>query len=289
MTTKRATPSIWRRRVGAQLRRWREDAKVPAGEAARRMGMDNSRFSRVERGYYRVSRAEVLALAELLGVDDEAAVSEVARVAEQPAGAGWWAPYTQRIGQNYLDFIELESSAVNIRIHHPVIVPGPLQSPGYIREIITRAPNGVSKEQAEVLVSIRVARQEILARTDRPMTLHALVPEAAFRATFEQGPALMRDQIRRLVDISEMPNVTLQVTPLAIHPSYVANGAITLMGFEHPWTPVASVDSTLGGSHTDEPAQVGFLEREFKGIAAAALPVDRSRELLNEYLEGHHK
>lgn len=275
--------------MGAQLRRWREEAGVPAGDAARRMGMESSRFSRVERGYYRVSRQEVLDLAAKLGVDDPEGVEEVARAAEQPAGAGWWAPYTGRIGQNYLDFIELESSSTDIRIHHPVIVPGPLQSPGYIREMITRALTAVSREHAEALVNIRVARQEILSRTDRPVKLHALVPESAFHAKFEQGPALMRDQVRRLLDVSDTPNVTLQIVPLTAHPTYGANGAITLMGFQHPWVPVASVDSPMGGNHTEEPRQVDFLEKEFQGIASVALPVDKSRDVLNEYLEGFYK
>lgn len=250
--------------------------------------MDSSRFSRVERGYYRISREQVLDLTKKLGVDDPEGVEEVARAAEQPPGAGWWAPYAHRIGQNYLDFIELESSATEIRIHHPVIVPGPLQSPGYIREMITRALTAVSKEQAEVLVNIRFARQEILTRTDRPVKLHALVPEVAFRAQFEQGP-LMRDQLRRLLDLTDMPNVTLQIIPLTAHPTYGANGAITLMGFKHPWVPVASVDSPMGGNHTEEPEQVDFLEREFRGIASIALPAERSRDVINEYLEGLYK
>lgn len=271
------------------MRRWREEAGVPAGDAARRMGMDNSRFSRVERGYYRVSRQEVQQLAELLGVDDPEGVEEVARAAELPPGAGWWAPYAHRIGQNYLDFIELEADSDDIRIHHPSIVPGPLQCPGYVREIITRGPTAVSAADAEMLVTIRIARQEILTRTDRPVKLHALVPESAFHARFEQGPALMRDQLRRLLDVSDMPNVTLQIIPLTAHPTYGSNGAMTLLGFRRPWVPVASVDNPMGGVHTEDPEQVTFLEKDFNGIGSIALPVERSREVISEYLEGLHK
>jgi hypothetical protein len=253
------------------------------------MQMDGPRFSRVERGYYRVSREEVYGLTSKLGVDDPEGVEEVARAAEQPAGAGWWAPYVGRVGQNYLDFIEMEADATDIRIHHPSIVPGPLQSPGYVREIITRGPTAVSEAQAEMLVSIRIARQEILTRTDHLMKLHALVPESAFHATFEQGPALMRDQLRRLLDVSDMPQVTLQIIPLTAHPTYGSNGAMNLMRFRHPWVPVASVDNPMGGTHTEDPEQVTFLANDFHGIAAIALPAERSREVITEYLEGLHK
>lgn len=262
---------------------------MSSGEAAKLMGMDGPRWSRVERGYYRSARDEVYGLCAKLGIDDPEGVEEVARAAEEPAGAGWWAPYVGRIGQNYLDFIELESEATDIRIHHPVIIPGALQSPGYVREMITRALTAVSAAQAEVLVNVRIARQEILTRTNRPVQFHALIPESAFHAKFESGPALMRDQLRRLLDVSDMPNVTLQIVPLTAHPTYGSNGAMTLMGYRRPWVPVASVDNPMGGTHTEDPEQVDFLEREFQGIASIALPVDKSRDVLNEYLEGLHK
>ncbi|MCC2275444.1 helix-turn-helix domain-containing protein [Streptomyces sp. ET3-23] len=275
--------------MGAQLRRWREAVEMPSGDIARAMGWSQARFSRVERGYYRITREEVYSLCAKLGVDDPDGVEEVARVAEEPTGTGWWAPYAGRIGQNYMDFIELEAEAETIRVQHPVIIPGPLQSPGYVREMIARAPTAVSAERAELLVSIRMARQEILARTEKPVKVHALVPESSFHAQFESGPAIMRDQLRRLLDVSDMPNVTVQIVPLTAHPTYGANGAMTLLTFRQPWTMVASIDNPMGGTHTEDPDQVEFLEREFDGIASIALPVDESRDLVSKYLEGLHK
>lgn len=262
---------------------------MKSGDAAKLMGWDTTRFSRIERGLYRISGDEVRDLCAKLGVDDKPAVDEVAKVAEEPPGAGWWAPYTDRVSPNYLDFIELEAEAETIRIQHPVVIPGPLQSPGYVREMITRAPTAVSAEQAEMLVSIRMARQEVLTRTEKPVKVHALVPESAFHAKFSSGPAIMRDQLRRLIDASDMPNVRLQIVPLTAHPTFGANGAMTILSFRHPWTMVASVDNPMGGTHTEDPAQVSFLEREFDGIASIALPADKSRDLLTEYLEGPHK
>ncbi|GAB2779133.1 helix-turn-helix transcriptional regulator [Streptomyces daliensis] len=266
------------------MRRWR--GTVRSGDAAKLMGWDTTRLSRIERGTYRVSDEEVRTLCQRLGVDDPDGVEEVARAAEQPLGEGWWAAYAGRIGQNYLDFIELEAEAQTLQVQHPVIVPGLLQSPGYVREMITRRPTAVSPEHAEMLVAIRLARQAVLSTATR---LHALVPESALHATFESGPAIMRDQIRKLLDASEMANVELQIIPLTTHPTYGSSGAITLLSYKHPWAKVASVDGPMGGSHTDDAAQVSFLEREFAAIAEIALTVDKSRDLLNEYLEGPHK
>ncbi|MFI5749107.1 helix-turn-helix domain-containing protein [Streptomyces sp. NPDC051644] len=284
MTQKRATPTIKRRRVGGQLRRWRGSMK--SGDAAKLMGWDTTRLSRIERGTYRISGKEVGDFCTKLEVDDPAGIEEVARVAGEPMGEGWWAAYAGRIGQNYLDFIELEADAESLQIQHPVIIPGLLQSPGYVREMITRAPTAVSPAHAEMLVSIRLARQGILSKA---VKLHCVVPESALHAKFESGPAIMRDQIRKLLDVSEMPNVELQLTPLTTHPTYGSNGAITVLAYKHPWAKVASVDNPMGGNHTDDFQQVSFLEKEFEAIAEIALPADKSRDLLNEYLEGLHQ
>ncbi|MFF0728045.1 helix-turn-helix domain-containing protein [Streptomyces sp. NPDC004134] len=284
MAQKRATPTIKRRRVGGQLRRWMEPMK--SGDAARLMGWDTTRLSRILRGTYRISGDDVRAFCGKLGVDDPAGVDEVARAAEEPVGEGWWAAYARRIGRNYLDFIELEAEAQTLQIQHPVIVPGLLQSPGYMREMITRRPTTVSPAHAEMLVSIRLARQAVLSKAT---TLHALVPESALHAKFESGPAIMRDQIRKLLDASQMTNVDLQLIPLTAHPTFGSLGAITVLSYRHPWVKVASVDNSLGGSHIDDVEQVSFLGKEFAAIADIALPVDKSREVLSDYLEGLRK
>ncbi|MFJ1662429.1 helix-turn-helix domain-containing protein [Streptomyces anthocyanicus] len=284
MTQKRATPTLTRRRVGGQLRRWIGTAK--AGDIAKQMQWDGTRLSRILKGTYRISADDIRKLADIVGVDDPEAVEEVVRAAKEPLNSAWWKPYAGSIGQNYLDFIELESDARELQIHHPAILPGLLQSPGYVREMITRAPTAVSPEHAEILVAIRQARQVVLNKVRR---LHALVPESALHATFESGPALMRDQILRLLDLSAMPNVELQLIPLTAHPTYGSNGAITIMSFKHPWAKVASTDSPMGGNHTEDAQQVGFLEKDFAAIAGIARPVDQSRDVLHQYLEGLHQ
>jgi hypothetical protein len=255
---------------------------------ARKVGWDVTRLSRIERGLYRIASDEVRHLCDVLGVDDAEAVEEVARVAEAPPGRGWWAPYVDQISGAYLDFIELEAQAESVRICHPGIIPGPLQTATYAREIISRSATAGERHTTEMLVNIRIARQEVLTRQQRPVDFHALVPEAALHARFETGPALMRDQIRKLLDMSELPNVTLQLLPLTTHPAYGSDGALTVLGFHHPWLPIGSVDNQLGGSHTEDPTDVGFLVREFNHIASVAFSADRTREVLNEHLEGLH-
>ncbi|MEU6932894.1 DUF5753 domain-containing protein [Streptomyces sp. NPDC046374] len=286
---KRATPTVMRRRVGGQLRRWRGD--MPSGTAAKKMGWDSVKLGRIERGLYRISADEVRQYAgDVLAVDDAIGIEAVAEAAEEPVGGGgWWRAYENEISPALYDFVQLENRARTVRLQHGSIVPGPLQSPAYVREIITRSTSTVTPKMAEVLIAVRLARQEILTRTEKPVHLHAIVPESAFHTVFESGPSIMRDQLRKLIDLSALPNITLQILPLTAHPTFGSNGASTMLTFDHPWASVASVDNPMGGTHTEEPKAVSYLENEFKGISSAALPVDKSREVLTEYLEGTTK
>lgn len=256
---------------------------MPSGEAARAMGWSGARFSRIERGYYRITHDEVFDLCAKIGVDDPEGIAEVARVAEEPTGTGWWAPFADKVIEAYLDFLELEAEAETIRVMHPKVIPGLVQSPGYVREIHSSARS--SRSSPESLIAIRLARQEVLSRAK----FHGLVSESAFHARFNNNTGVMKDQLRKLIDASNMENVTLQILPLTAHPSIGSNGAMTILTFRHPWASVGSIDNPMGGSHTYDPDQVSYLEAEFESIASAALPVGESRELLNEYLEGLHK
>ncbi|EFG65050.1 xre family toxin-antitoxin system, antitoxin component [Streptomyces sp. SPB074] len=283
MVQKRAVPTIKRRRVGAQLRRWRGPMK--SGDAAKLMGWDITRLSRIERGTYRVSSEEVRAFAAKLGVDDPEGVEEVALAAEEPAGAGWWVPYTGHVQADLLDFVQMEAEADVIRVQHYSVVPGLLQSPAYMRELIAHEAR-LDARQVGMLINLRLARQSVLGNLTR---LHAIVPEAALYPRFEDNPGIMRDQMRRLLDVSDMPNIDLQVLPLTAHPKYGSNGATTLLDFKHPWTSVASVDGPSGGFHTEDADLVAFQSVEFRSIANVALPFSETRDLLREHLERLHK
>ncbi|MFD5425496.1 helix-turn-helix domain-containing protein [Streptomyces sp. NPDC127084] len=276
------------RRVGEQLARWRTDAELNVREAAHRAGIDFTRLSRLERAAYRVPAQDVRKLAAAYGINDERAVAAVAAAAEEPPGRGWWAPYKDRLAQPYLDFIELEADATDLRVHHPAVVPGLAQTPGYARELIRRSAQEVIEERAETLVAARLGRQEVLSRAPSQVRVRFLVAESALHAQFDTGPAVMRDQIDRLIDLSRRRGITVQILPLGMHPAYGSGGALTLLGFDHPWLPAASVDTPLGGEHTDDPAEVSRLEAEFEFIASAALSADESRAVLKAHLERVH-
>ena len=63
-------------------------------------------------------------------------------------------------------------------------------------------------------VSVRMARQAVLTR-EPPPTLWAILDEGVVRRAVGGG-AVMRRQLRRLVEAAEMSMITVQVLPFAV-------------------------------------------------------------------------
>ncbi|MFJ6722503.1 helix-turn-helix transcriptional regulator [Streptomyces sp. NPDC091259] len=284
--TRRKLPalSVKARRAAAMVTAWREAAGLTLREASEGSAIDFTRLSRLEKAKYHMGEGDVLRLASAYKITDPVAVRAVAAAAETPPGSSWTASYARHLSQSFVDFIELEGDAERLRLMHPVVVPGLLQTPGYARELIGRSQEQLA-ERAETLVAVRLGRQEVLSRAGKGVELHALVHEAALHAHLGDGGTVMSDQVRHLLDLGSRPGIKVQVVPLSTHPAYGSNGGLTLLEFAHPWAPVASVDSATGGKHTEDPREVEVLAAGFDFTASAALPVDQSRELLKTHLE----
>ncbi|MGW3334110.1 helix-turn-helix domain-containing protein [Streptomyces rubiginosohelvolus] len=286
MTQKKVPPPVMRRRVGGLLRDYRERADLQPGVAAKRLGWHSTRQGRIERGIYRVSEDDIRNMLELYGIHgDEDAVRELATASNESEKAGWWGAYVGQISKALLDFVILESKAKKIRVQHPAIIPGLLQAPGYIREIFNSPLHPNNRDLSDMLSAIRMARQEVLHRPGNPVHLHALISESALLHRFPQSPGVMKEQLRKLADDAERPNITIQIVPVEAPAYAAANQAMTILDFRHPWPAVVSIDSSLGGNVLEHPAEVDDLGVVFDQIANLALPADESRERINSHLE----
>ncbi|MFB7356096.1 helix-turn-helix domain-containing protein [Streptomyces gardneri] len=280
MTSKRAARTLNRRRIGAQLRRWREAAGFKTSkEVALLLDWNPVNLSRIEQGVYNTTAPQISELAALFKVTDPDLIGEVTRAAEDPYSSGWWSAYRGKVSQALLDFIALESEAHAIRVQHPAIIPGLLQAPGYVRETVK------DEENRDQLAAVRLARQEVLGRTDNPAQFHALISEAALYHRFPGRPEVMKEQLHRLLEVSERDNITVQLVPLDVPAYAAANQAMTVMEFRKPWESIVSIDDSLGGSLIEDAEKVTRLDELFDRVAQVSLSADRSRELIKTHLE----
>jgi hypothetical protein len=139
------------------------------------------------------------------------------------------------------------------------------------------------------LTEVRKKRQAILtdgSRQTGPLKLWAVIHEAVLNYRSAARPALMREQLRHLLDMTDLPNVTIQVMPkdAPAHPGMA--GPFHVVRFPEPWPTVINLENLRGGYFVEGTEDVKAFESCFELIVAAALPVDDSREAIKKIMEG---
>ena len=122
MTT-RQSPTVRRRRLGAELRKRREHAGITLEFVAERMECSQSKISRIETGHSSVTSRDVRDMLTIYGTptDEVDVLVEIAKEARQK---GWWHPYSSVLVGAY---VGLEAAASSIRAYEQQVVPGLLQ------------------------------------------------------------------------------------------------------------------------------------------------------------------
>lgn len=283
--TQTQTP-VLRRRLGGLLRQYRKAAALTLAQAARILGWENTRLSRVETGQYQIKVEEVRTLLGSYGVTDTETINEVTRVIHSGHRA-WWAAYADVLPRTYADIIALESETVTVRAYFPQLIPALLQTPAYAHAIISSSPRASTQKTATALVQVRQARKEILTRPTDPTELRAVIDESALYPRAGSPSDLARDQLLSLLDMSERENITLRVMPLnaPLHSGLTSN--MTIMDFRHPWPALAMVDHTRGGVFLEEPEDVNAFTEVFDAVYEVALATDESRDVIKKYLKGN--
>ncbi|MFC0599528.1 helix-turn-helix domain-containing protein [Streptomyces palmae] len=204
----RSTPSERQRRLGAELRKLRTGARMSGDEAGALLGVERTRISHIEAGRVDVPRNGLYKLLRAYGCPEGPLFEGLMEMAHD-RGKGWWDEFRDVVPRRHLDLAELESRASAICMHEPMFIPGMLQTPAYARAVIQAT--GRDPEHIDRYVGFRVARQRIL-EGDRPAAYHAVIHEAALRVRVG-GVDVMRKQLLRLIEVSRLPNVTLQIFP----------------------------------------------------------------------------
>jgi transcriptional regulator with XRE-family HTH domain len=223
-------PTAARMLVGAQLRRLRRLAGISREAAGTAIRASDSKISRLELGRTGFKQRDVADLLTLYGVTDQADRQALLELARQASAPGWWHRYDDVVPGWYEPYIGLEQAASVIRVYEVQFIPDLLQTPDYTRAVVRlREPEGNS-ELIERRVGLWHGRQEILQRP-RPPHLWVVIDETALRRPIG-GRAAMRAQLRHLIELAELPHVTVQVLPFSIGGHAATNGPVTYLRFQ---------------------------------------------------------
>ncbi|MEU2735289.1 helix-turn-helix transcriptional regulator [Streptomyces sp. NPDC007095] len=268
----RTTISERQRRLGFELKQLREQAGLSAGEAAGRIGMGRAQLSQIETAKTTILTERLRELCHSYGCTDKTYVDALVTLSEA-TGKGWWSAYKGPMEAGALSLAELESSAVALRVHQSLFVPGLFQTAAYTQAIFNSPKLGF--ENTEQALRFRMERQHILTR-ENPPAVHAVIHEAALHMRFG-SPQMMREQLLRLIELARLPHVTIQVYPFSAqaHAALSGNFVHIVPGSSELSTVV--LEQPTGARYLSERTQLRRYGEMFDRLVENALaPVDVS-------------
>lgn len=271
----RRSPTIRRRRLGAELRRYRDAAGVTIEVVADRLGWSASKVSRIETGHTSATPRDVQDMLDIYGVNGIEA-GELVQIAREARQKGWWHPFSPVLNGAY---VGLEAAASRISAYEQQVVPGLLQTDKYAIAMIRAARLGDTDREIEQRVRVRMARQALLIQDD-PIDLWVVLDEAVVSRPVG-GDEVMRDQLARLVDASLLPNVTIQILPFAAGAHAGMDGTFAILDFPDAEDPnVVYAENATGGLFLEKTDELRKYNEIFDTVRATALSPEESRTMI---------
>ena len=211
--------------VGATLLRMRKALRLTGKELADRVGMSQPKISRIERGQGLPDPDDIGRIARELGADDDLVRVLMERAERAHDRLTDWRPTSASLAGRQRSMAQWESTAQVLRTFETAVVPGLLQTSGYVRSILvafqslvaldrTAPPDlAAAADDAALLAAVsgRVRRQEVLA--DQSKTFRFVLTETVLRSRF-CPPIEMLAQIARLREVAAGPeHIVLRIVP----------------------------------------------------------------------------
>ncbi|HEY6424437.1 MAG TPA: helix-turn-helix transcriptional regulator [Pseudonocardiaceae bacterium] len=221
-------PTALRIVVGTQLRRLREVRGITAQAAGHAIRASYTKINRMELGRVGFKERDVADLLSFYGIADQRDRDAFLGLVRRANVAGWWHQYSDIMPSWFETYLGLEQASSVVRTYQPQLVPGLLQTREVARAVVLLGHPRASAADIARRVALRMTRQEILTQPRAP-ELWAVIEEAALWRL--EGRSVMQEQIQHLIEMAELPNVTLQVVPVYSGAHVAVGGPFSILGF----------------------------------------------------------
>jgi transcriptional regulator with XRE-family HTH domain len=275
-----ASPTVRRRRLAAELREIREHKGKSGDSVAAALRWSPSKISRYERARTGLRPREVERLLDYYQITGPRRALLLG-LAEDAAQKGWWEEFAVSLSEDYKQFIGFEHEAAAMAIWHVDVVTGLLQTEAYARHIISSYSRVEPMPPGMIgrMVSVRLRRQQVLDRED--LKLSVVLDESVLKRRIGDE-SVMYEQLQRLVQDADRPNLTLQILPLSAQ-HMVFGESFVVFSFRDASDAMQDVVITeqLRNSVTLEGERETYLHRiAFQALAEASLDPAQSRALI---------
>ncbi|SFA75535.1 Helix-turn-helix domain-containing protein [Amycolatopsis marina] len=271
-------PTARRMVLGAHLRRLRESVGMSRADAGYQIRSSESKISRLELGRVGFKERDVADLLTMYGVSDPAERANFLDMVKQSNQPGWWQSYSDVMPKWLDNYVGLEEAASRIQTYELQFVPGLMQTEEYARAVASHGVPENASDKVEQRVAFRMRRQKVLMRPNAPR-LWAVIDESVLRRPIG-GRAVQLRQVEKLLELTSLPNISLQVVPLELS-GYAAEGAFTLLRFAEPELPnVAYIEYLSGALYLERLDEIEVYSRALDRLAVDAETPERTRQWL---------
>ncbi|MBJ7904816.1 helix-turn-helix transcriptional regulator [Streptomyces sp. NPDC004549] len=270
-------PTVRRRRLGQELRRLREQKGMTAEEVADRLLVSQSKISRLENGRRSISQRDVRDLCGVYEVEDQRVVDSLMEMARDSRQQGWWHTFGDI---PYSVYIGLETDAQSLRVYEPQLVTGLLQTRAYAEALVRGALPETSTAEIDKRVNVRMRRQERVTAENNPLRLWVVLDEAALHRVVGSR-LVMREQLEHLIEMCQLPHVTVQVLPFeaGAHPGL--NGQYAILEFaDAADSSVVYLEGVTSDLYLEKAPDVQKYAVMYEHLRAQSLSVEHSREFI---------
>ncbi|AGZ43096.1 helix-turn-helix domain-containing protein [Actinoplanes friuliensis] len=261
-------PTLRRRRLGAELKRCREVAGLTQEIVGRHFEWHAAKVTRIETARVAVTARDVKDLLTLYGVDDEEYREALMALARLSRERTWWTDYRDIMRPG--NFVGLEAEATLLRTWEPVLIPGLLQTEAYMRALMRTGRASDPPHHIDRRVALRLKRQGRLTAAN-PLALAAIIDESVVRRIVG-GPEVMKDQLRHLIEVAQLPTVTVQILPFDAGEHPFLGGSAALLEFrETTHLDVVYLEGLAGDYYEEQHSEVARYRDEFERLSAKAL------------------
>ncbi|MEU7407764.1 helix-turn-helix transcriptional regulator [Streptomyces sp. NPDC042638] len=272
-------PTVRRRRLGQELRRLRELKGMTAEEVAERLLVSQSKISRLENGRRSISQRDVRDLCGVYEVEDQRIVDSLMEMARDSRQQGWWHTFGDI---PYSVYIGLETDAESLRVYEPQLVTGLLQTRAYAEALVQGALPETSTAEIEKRVQVRMRRQERITAEHNPLRLWVVLDEAALRRVVGSRP-VMREQLEHLIEMSQLPHVTVQVLPFEVGAHPGLNGQYAILEFaDAADSSVVYLEGVTSDLYLEKAQDVQKYAVMYEHLRAQSLNVEASRQFISD-------
>jgi transcriptional regulator with XRE-family HTH domain len=277
--------TVLRMLLGSQLRRLREAAGITPENAGYEIRASRSKISRLENGRGKLKSRDITDLLTLYGVTDEGLQSKFLALVSQSNAPDWWTTYSDILPDWFETYLGLEAAATTIRSFELQFVHGLFQTEDYARAVARLRRKTAPADEIERRVALRLKRQDLLSRPSPPR-IWSVMDEAVLRRPVG-GPAVMRAQFQRLIEVAELPHVTLQVVPFASGCHAGESGAFTVLRFaERDLPDVVYIEQLTGATYLDQRSHVEHYLEVVDELSSEALTPAGTTRFIQQVARG---